>query len=57
MGRAKRSVLSLHRKAAKDAARTAAANAPGGRYYRPTVADQARLAADQARVKVRRFTD
>ena len=54
---AKRSVLTLHKKIARDAAKTLEANTEGGRYYRPTIADQARLAADLARAKTRRFTD
>lgn len=40
MGKAKRNIVSLHRKIAKDQAKTAQANAPGGRYWKPGVADK-----------------
>jgi hypothetical protein len=37
---AKRNIVSLHRKIAKDQAKTAKANQPGGRYYKATVVDK-----------------
>lgn len=43
MGR-KRSILTIHKKIAKDNARTIAANSPGGRYYKPTVTEKIRSA-------------
>lgn len=40
MGKSKRSILSIRRKIEKDKAAEAAANAPGGRYYKATVVDK-----------------
>lgn len=37
---AKRNILSLHRRIAKDNAKTIAANSKGGRYYKATTADK-----------------
>ncbi len=36
---AKRNILALHRKIAKDQAKTIQANQPGGRYHKPSVAE------------------
>ena len=37
---ARRNILSLHRKIAKDQAKTLKANQPGGRYHKPSVAER-----------------
>jgi hypothetical protein len=37
---AKRNILALRRRIEKDAEKEREANAPGGRYYQPTIADQ-----------------
>jgi hypothetical protein len=36
----KRSIISIHKKIEKDRAKTEAANAPGGRYWKPGVANK-----------------
>jgi hypothetical protein len=40
MGKAKKSIVTTRRRIDKDAAKTAAANAKGGRYYKATVVDK-----------------
>lgn len=35
-----KNIVALHRKIAKDMAKTIEANSPGGRYYKPTTADK-----------------
>lgn len=46
---AKRNLLTLHKKIARDAAKTLEANTKGGRYYKATVADKIAQAVARAR--------
>jgi hypothetical protein len=42
---AKRNILALHRRIAKDTAKTIEANSKGGRYYKATAAEKLKAAA------------
>ena len=53
MARRPKGLLAMHRAIAKDAQATIKANSPGGRYYRPTVADRVAAARAAAEKKER----
>lgn len=46
---AKRNLLTIHKRIARDAAKTLEANSKGGRYYKATVADKLAAAMERAR--------
>lgn len=45
----KKSVLTMHKEIARDAAKTITANSQGGRYYKPTLAERLAQAAKRKR--------